>query len=270
MGAAGLHRRLTLLGVLVCLGAACAGDDRVADPSPTAVAPTTDAPATTAAPTTTAVATTVAPTTDPPTTTAAATTTAVPTTAVPTTVAPADVRHAYPVEDAANTSFGETHSGYPATDVFHVAGCGARLVSPVDGTVLEVRRDNEWDPAVDDPDTRGGRTVAILGDDGVRYYLAHFQVIDDAVQEGVRVAAGDPLGELGDSGRTSACHLHFGLSPVCDTPEWWVRRGVIWPFPYLRDWRDGTNTSPVPEITAWQADNPDACTTPPGDAGDSG
>lgn len=272
MGAAGLYRRLTLLGVLVCLGAACAGED--AEPFTTTVpvtSATTNAPATAAPATTlpsTVAATTAVPTTAAPTT--AAPTTVVPTTAVPTTVAAADVRHAYPVEDAANTSFGETHSGYPATDIFHVAGCGARLVAPVDGTVLEVRRDNEWDPAVDDPDTRGGRTVAILGDDGVRYYLAHFQVIDDAVQEGVRVAAGDPLGELGDSGRTSACHLHFGLSPVCDTPEWWVRRGVIWPYPYLRDWREGTNTSPVPEITAWQAEHPDACTTPPGGAGDSG
>jgi murein DD-endopeptidase MepM/ murein hydrolase activator NlpD len=268
VGAAGLHRRLTLLGVLVCLGAACTGEQ--ADPSTatvtsTSVASTITTSAPTSAPTS---PTTVAPTTAPPTT--AVTTTTVTTTVPTTAVAPTDVRHAYPVEDASNTSFGETHSAYPATDIFHVAGCGARLVSPVDGTVLEVRRDNEWDPAVDDPDTRGGRTVAILGDDGVRYYLAHFQLIDDAVQEDVRVEAGDSLGELGDSGRTSACHLHFGLSPVCETPEWWVRRGVIWPAPYLRDWRDGTNTSPVPEIIAWQAEHPDACTTPPGDAGDSG
>lgn len=242
------------------------------------------APATTAAPVTTAttVTTSAAPTTTvPPTTPATAvaptvaptsTSTIAPTTtiAATTTVAPADVRHAFPVQDAAHTSFGETHSGYPATDVFHTAGCGAQLVSPVDGVVLEVRRDNVWDPAVDDPDTRGGRTLAIVGDDGVRYYMAHFQAIDDTIQVGVRLAAGDPVGQLGDSGRTSACHLHFGLSPVCTTPEWWVRRGVIWPAHYLRDWRDGVNTSPVPEIDAWSADHPDACTQAPGGGDDSG
>jgi murein DD-endopeptidase MepM/ murein hydrolase activator NlpD len=275
-----MHRRLTLLAALVLAGAACTSDDAATDQPAASVA----AASTTVATSTvrTAPPATTLPVTSTTSTTTLTTAITLPATTLPastlpastgtsTTVAPADVRHVYPVQDAANTSFGETHSGYPATDIFHTGGCGARLVSPVDGVVLEVRRDNEWDPAVDDPDTRGGRTVAIEGDDAVRYYLAHFQLIDDAVQPGLRVAAGDPLGELGDSGRTSACHLHFGLSPVCPNDEWWVRRGVIWPYPYLRDWRDGVNTSPLPEITAWQADHPDACTTPPGgDAGDAG
>ena len=256
-----------LCGALVAAG--CSSDTG-ASRATTAPPVTATTAATSAAPTT---ITTVAPTT-PPTTVAptSTSTTIAPTTTVAatTTVPAADVHHVFPVQDAAHTSFGETHSGYPATDIFHTAGCGTQLVSPVDGVVLEVRRDNVWDPAVDDPDTRGGRTLAIVGDDGVRYYMAHFQAIDGTIQVGVRLAAGDPVGQLGDSGRTSACHLHFGLSPVCTTPEWWVRRGVIWPARYLRDWRDGVNTSPVPEIDAWSADHPDACTQAPGGGDDSG
>ena len=39
---------------------------------------------------------------------------------------------------------------------------------------------------------------------------------------------------MGDTGRASACHVHFGLSLPCPNREWWVRRGVIWPDQYLR------------------------------------
>ncbi len=202
----------------------------------------------------------------------AAVTTTVPTTAPlvvtspspPTTTQRIEPTRAFPVQDASATGFSDTHSGYPATDIFHPDGCGATLVSPVDGVVLEVRRDNEWDPAVDDPDTRGGRTLAILGDDGVRYYMAHFQEMEARLEPGLRLRAGEVVGVLGDSGRTSACHLHFGLSPVCPNPEWWVRRGVIWPAAYLRDWRNGINTSPRAEIDQWLVDHPDACLKPPG------
>ena len=60
----------------------------------------------------------------------------------------------------------------------------------------------------------------MLGDDGVRYYLAHLQAIDDAIEPGVEVTAGQRLGEIGRSGDASACHLHFGISPPCPGLEW--------------------------------------------------
>ncbi len=72
-------------------------------------------------------------------------------------------------------AWADTHSTYPATDIFN-NGCGGAIVSPVNGVLLDVRRVNAYDPAVDNPATRGGRSVSILGDDGVRYYLAHFDV----------------------------------------------------------------------------------------------
>jgi len=153
-----------------------------------------------------------------------------------------------------------SHANYRATDIFSSAGCGTALLAPVTGTVDEVIT-NTWDPNVDDPATRGGNAVSIIGDDGVRYYLAHFQLIDPAITPGARVVAGDHLGEMGDTGRASACHVHFGLSLPCPNPEWWVRRGVIWPDQYLTSWRDAGNMSPLDELQAWFAEYPQACTS---------
>jgi murein DD-endopeptidase MepM/ murein hydrolase activator NlpD len=59
------------------------------------------------------------------------------------------------------------------------------------------------------------------------------------IVEGRRIARGSPVGEVGDTGRASACHLHFAISPACIAPEWWVRRGAIWPQRYLESWRSG-------------------------------
>jgi murein DD-endopeptidase MepM/ murein hydrolase activator NlpD len=162
-----------------------------------------------------------------------------------------------PVADVGAASWGTTHAEYPAADVF--VRCGATLVSPVNGVVLEARRVNAYDWAVDNPATRGGRSVAIVGDDGVRYYLAHFESIDDGIERGVRVAAGQRLGVMGRTGRASACHVHVGISPPCPDKEWLVRRGAIWPAPYLDDWRRGGQRSPVGEIEQWIATNPTAC-----------
>ncbi len=195
----------------------------------------------------------VATTTDASTTTVPASTTLPPT----TSIAPSTTPHVVPVADPASAGWGTTHSGYPATDIF--VGCGAGIVSPVNGELLEVRAVDNWDPAVDNPATRGGRSIAVLGDDGVRYYMAHFDLIEPGLEPGVRVTVGQPLGTMGDTGRSSACHLHFALSPPCPGPEWSVRRGVIWPYSYLDAWNRGEEASPVGEIQSWLAQNPDAC-----------
>lgn len=174
--------------------------------------------------------------------------------------APTTTPYRVPVAEIDRAAWGDTHAAYPATDIF--LGCGAELVSPVNGTVLEVRRVDSYDPAVDDPATRGGRSVAILGFDGVRYYLAHFDTIVEPLAPGDAVVIGQTLGTMGDTGRTSACHLHFSISPPCPVEEWWVRRGAIWPYRYLDAWRRGEQLSPVPEVAAWSAANPTACAAP--------
>jgi murein DD-endopeptidase MepM/ murein hydrolase activator NlpD len=155
-----------------------------------------------------------------------------------------------------DVSYGTTHHDYPAVDVF---GCGAIVVAPTAGTVLEISTADRWDPAVNDPATRGGLFVAMLGVDGVRYYVAHLAevlvTIDDAVEPGT------PLGVMGESGnaRNSECHTHLGISWACPGPEWQVRRGEIWPAPYLDAWRAGEQRSPADEVDTLRTELPTAC-----------
>jgi murein DD-endopeptidase MepM/ murein hydrolase activator NlpD len=180
-----------------------------------------------------------------------------------TTIDPADVAHAFPLDPEVSSSFTpQGHANYQATDIFASAGCGTRLLAPVTGVIDEVL-ENTYDPAVDDPATRGGNAVSIIGDDGVRYYLAHFQLIDPAITPDARVTAGDYLGEMGETGRAGACHVHFGLSLDCPdaSDDWWVRRGVIWPDEFLESWRNGENLSPLPALQDWFTEYPDACTS---------
>ena len=176
-----------------------------------------------------------------------------------------------PVADGAHAGYSHQHHDYPASDVFVPGSCGSSIVSPVNGVVLQARRVDEWSSAVDNPATRGGKSVAILGDDGVRYYLAHFDSIDAAIEPDVPVKIGQPLGLMGRTGRAGACHVHFGISPPCPGPEWSVRRGVIWPWRYLDAWRRGEQLSPVADIQQWSAEHPNACAEAMADptAGDS-
>ena len=167
-----------------------------------------------------------------------------------------EVRHAFPV-GGPTVSYSSSHAGYPATDLF--APCGAPVVSPVDGVVSHVRRVDSYSPT--NPATFGGRSVAIVGDDGVRYYGSHFDVIEPAIAVGQRVAAGARLGTIGLTGDSRVCHLHFGMSVPCPGSEWKVRRGTVWPWPYLDAWRAGRNPSPRDEIETWRVRNPAGCWT---------
>jgi murein DD-endopeptidase MepM/ murein hydrolase activator NlpD len=153
--------------------------------------------------------------------------------------------------------YAHTHHDYPATDI--IARCGLTAVAPVDGVIVHWRTEDRYDHRTDNPALRGGRSLAVLGDDGVRYYMSHFQSLDGAFGVGSRVSAGEPLAIVGRSGDAGACHVHLGLSPNCPTLEWMVRRGAIWPWPYLDAWRAGQNTGPSAEITAWSATHPVAC-----------
>jgi murein DD-endopeptidase MepM/ murein hydrolase activator NlpD len=153
-------------------------------------------------------------------------------------------------------SYGHRHHEYPATDVF---GCAATVVAPIGGTIEQARAVDPWIPKVDDPATRGGKYVSLLGDDGVRYYFAHLETVD--VQTGDLVDPGSLLGVMGQTGNAqkSVCHTHFGISWPCDDVEWAVRRGEVWPWTYLDAWRAGKQLSPVDEVAAAEASNPDAC-----------
>jgi murein DD-endopeptidase MepM/ murein hydrolase activator NlpD len=159
---------------------------------------------------------------------------------------PATLTYVFPVDGHA--SFGGTHSGYPATDIF--ADCGTPVVAVTAGAVLEVSRVDRYEPDGVQGPHNGGLSVSVLGDDGVRYYGSHLSSLARGLDAGDRVRAGQRLGAVGRTGRANdVCHLHFGLSPPCDrTGDWWIRRGVVWPAPYLKAWRAGENRSPAAAV----------------------
>ncbi|WP_433530381.1 M23 family metallopeptidase [Micromonospora sp. CA-263727] len=158
--------------------------------------------------------------------------------------------HVFPVR-AQKVAYHPTHSAYPGTDIF--ADCGEPFVAVTDGTIGEVsRRDRYSKRGVQGP-YNGGLSVSVIGDDGVRYYGSHLTEVAEGIDPGVRVRAGQQLGTVGRTGNANnVCHLHFGISPPCLGEDgWWIRRGVVWPAPYLDSWRKGGNRAPAGEVTAW-------------------
>jgi murein DD-endopeptidase MepM/ murein hydrolase activator NlpD len=162
------------------------------------------------------------------------------------------VTYAFPV--IGKNSYAHEHHDYPATDI--ITKCGNKVVAATSGSVINVVAKDTWTARKNLGATRGGLAVAILGDDGVRYYGSHMSAIDPSIAIGVRVKTGATLGKTGDTGDASACHLHFGISPPCAKgSDWWNQRGTIWPWPYLDSWRKGGNKSAVAEIKSWKAKN---------------
>lgn len=180
-----------------------------------------------------------------PATTAGSPTTAAPT---PSKVAPKTYRYVFPVRGT--YSYARTHHDYPATDI--IAACGSTVRATTDGVILEVNRVDKWKATTDLGPDRGGLSVSLLGDDGVRYYGSHFRAIASNINPGVRVSAGETLGQVGETGDASVCHLHYGISPVCArTGDWWIRRGEVWPWTFLDSWRNGGELSPVSTVAAF-------------------
>lgn len=158
-----------------------------------------------------------------------------------------EARYLFPVADC-KSSYTQYHHDYPAADIFTRDGC--TFVSPVDGVVTEVSRQDSWNGRENLGSTRGGKFVAILGDDGVRYYGSHLRSVAKGIAPGVRVNIGSILGRIGSSGsaRGTKPHLHFGISWPTEDGIWWVRRGMISPYRFLQSWQSGEMLSPRKEV----------------------
>jgi len=247
-----------LVSLLVGAAVACGGP---ADSDSSGTPPNAGSGPTTPAPTPAQTPTTSKPTLTP---TSPSPPTVPPSSTPPSTAPPAPVRYAFPVSPASSASYGQVHHDYPASDIF--AACGNDVLAVTSGVVEEVSRVDEWDPATDDPAIRGGLSVTIVGDDGVRYYASHLLDILPALEPGSRVATGAVIAHVGDTGNAAGtgCHVHFGLSPACGPGDWAVRRGTIYPWPYLDSWRDDGATSPAAEISEWLASHADQCANPVG------
>jgi murein DD-endopeptidase MepM/ murein hydrolase activator NlpD len=90
--------------------------------------------------------------------------------------------------------------GHTGTDLS--APCGSPVVAATSGTV-QIRTDQSWaGPWLVEVSTGPGRLTT---------WYAHMRAID--VQSGDQVTAGQQLGEVGDLGNATGCHLHFEVHP---------------------------------------------------------
>jgi murein DD-endopeptidase MepM/ murein hydrolase activator NlpD len=150
-------------------------------------------------------------------------------------------------------NYAHSHHNYPATDILGKIGC--KFVAVTSGVVDEVTSVDKFTWKTDLGSQRGGLSVSIVGDDGVRYYGSHLSKIAPGIKPGVRVAVGQLLGLLGNSGdaKGTAPHVHFGISWPTPKGIWWVRRGELYPWRYLDLWRAGKDASAAKSVAALEA-----------------
>ena len=146
--------------------------------------------------------------------------------------------------------YAHSHHDYPATDIIAKKGCA--FVSPIAGVIDEIVLVDKWSGKTNKGADRGGLSVSIIGDDGIRYYGSHLSKIETNVIPGLRVASGDKLGEVGATGsaKGTSPHLHFGISYPTQKDIWWVKRGVLYPWKYLDAWKIGNDLKPVVKVPA--------------------
>jgi murein DD-endopeptidase MepM/ murein hydrolase activator NlpD len=112
---------------------------------------------------------------------------------------------------------GHTHQGH---DV--MADCGVPLVAARGGRVQY----SGWDGAA-------GNYVVIDGR-GTSLDMAYMHLLQpSALQEGATVRTGEPIGLVGSTGSSTACHLHF---EIWTAPGWYEGGSPIDPLPYLLRW----------------------------------
>ena len=157
--------------------------------------------------------------------------------------------YTFPVAGCTVT-YSKYHHDYPASDIFAKKGCA--FVSPIAGVVDEVNTVDKWSGKTNLGADRGGLSISILGDDGLRYYGSHLSKIEPNIVSGYKVTTGEKLGEIGSTGsaRGTKPHLHFGISYPTEKGIWWVRRGVglekgkSSPWKYLQAWQVGKDLKP--------------------------
>jgi murein DD-endopeptidase MepM/ murein hydrolase activator NlpD len=107
--------------------------------------------------------------------------------------------------------------GHQGEDVF--AKCGTPLVAVYDATVQHKAFQS-----------RAGNYVVLQASNGESFAYMHMQS-PTPLKRGDLVAAGDPVGKVGDTGRASGCHLHF---EHWTAPGWYEGGEAIDPLPLLK------------------------------------
>ncbi len=115
--------------------------------------------------------------------------------------------------------------GHQGQDV--LAKCGKPVVAARSGRVR-----------VKDYQASGaGNYVVVKGKDRKHDYVYMHMLRRLAVSEGERVGAGELIGYVGSTGRSSACHLHFEM---WSAPGWYRGGDVENPTPPLKRWDRGS------------------------------
>jgi murein DD-endopeptidase MepM/ murein hydrolase activator NlpD len=130
------------------------------------------------------------------------------------------IRGKHDLGQSATNNFGGGR-GHMGQDMF--AACGTKLVAARGGTVTFAEYQS-----------RAGNYVVIGGADKQSYAYMHMRG-PSPLRKGQRVLTGQTVGEVGESGRASGCHLHF---------EMWTAPG--W-------YQGGKAFDPLPELTRWDA-----------------
>lgn len=111
-------------------------------------------------------------------------------------------------------------SGHQGQDVF--AACGTPLVAAEGGTV-KFKATHE----------RAGNYIVVTGEQG-GYDHAYMHLRDPAlVEKGEKIATGQAIGFVGQTGRASGCHLHFEM---WSAPGWYSGGSAVDPLPFLKAW----------------------------------
>jgi len=95
--------------------------------------------------------------------------------------------------------------GHDGQDLF--ADCGRKLVAANQGKIQRSEKDGS-----------GYGNIVVLDVKGTDVDLLYAHMKNRDVKKGDRVNAGEKIGEVGDSGNASACHLHFEMHTA---PGFW-------------------------------------------------
>jgi murein DD-endopeptidase MepM/ murein hydrolase activator NlpD len=99
---------------------------------------------------------------------------------------------------------------------------GTPVIAAVDGTIRKLFTSNQ-----------GGLTIYQFDETSTRcYYYAHLDRYAQGVAEGRAVRRGEVIGYVGSTGNASTPHLHFGISQLLPSKEWW-KGTAINPYPEL-------------------------------------
>lgn len=133
--------------------------------------------------------------------------------------------HVFPIRGRHNMGYSDTNNfggdrNHKGQDMF--AACGTRLAAARGGRVKFAGYHEA-----------AGNYVVVDGAGTDIDYVYMHMLSPALVQTGQRVFTGQQIGEVGETGRASGCHLHFEM---WSGPGWYDGGEAFDPLPYLRAW----------------------------------